>query len=89
MLEPLRRWVFGNGKGEAGYVVSDPKIGEYLERSRFAATAARLRQGFADWGKAHRLARNGDQLTAERRLPIACSPTEHLKQARATPTTSC
>ena len=86
MLEPLRRWVFGNGKGEAGYVLSHPKIGEYLQRSRFAATAARLRQGFADWGKAHCLALNGGRLTAEQASPYCLQfLPEHLKQAKATP----
>src|SRR4029077_11416056 len=58
LLEPLRRWVFGNGKGNAEYVLSHPRIGEYLQRSRFAAVAARLRQGFADWSKDHCIALN-------------------------------
>jgi hypothetical protein len=58
LMEPLRRWVFGSGKGEAGYVLTHPKIGDYLQRSGFAAVATRLRQGFADWGKVHCIALN-------------------------------
>jgi hypothetical protein len=56
LMEPLQRWVFGTGKGDAGYVLTHPKIGDYLQRSGFAAVAIRLRQGFADWGKAHCIA---------------------------------
>ena len=34
LLEPLRRFVFGNGKRGSGYA----KIGEYLQEERFAAS---------------------------------------------------
>ncbi len=69
LLEPLRRWVFGSGKGETGYVSSHPKIGEYLQRSRFAPVAARIRGVFSEWGKTHCIRLN------ERRIKqrIACS----------------
>jgi predicted metalloprotease len=53
LLQPLRRFILGNGKPESGYVLSHPKIGEYLEGERFGGRAAALRRGFAEWGLHH------------------------------------
>jgi hypothetical protein len=50
LLQPLRRFIRGNGRPGSGYVLSHPKIGEYLQVERFGARAAALRQGFAVWG---------------------------------------
>jgi hypothetical protein len=50
LLQPLRRFILGNGKPKSGYVLSHPKIGEYLQGERFDACAAVLRRGFAEWG---------------------------------------
>jgi hypothetical protein len=86
VLEPLRRWVFGSGKSDAGYVLSHPKIGDYLQRERFAAKTNEIRGGFAGWGKAHCAALNDGQLTL-REISIYCLQflPEHLKQACASP----
>jgi hypothetical protein len=86
LMEPLRRWVFGSGKGDAGYVLTHPKIGDYLQRSSFAAVATRLRQGFADWGKAHCIALNEGLITPEQASPYCLQfLPEHLRQAKASP----
>jgi hypothetical protein len=86
LLDPLRRWVFGNGKGAAGYVLSHPKVGEYLQRSRFAAVAPQLRQGFAAWGKSHCVALNESLLTSQQASPYCLQfLPEHLKQVKAFP----
>jgi hypothetical protein len=53
LLQPLRRFILGNGRPESGYVLSHPKIGEYLQGERFGARAAILRRGFAVWGLNH------------------------------------
>jgi hypothetical protein len=53
LLQPLRRFILGNGKPESGYVLSHPKIGEYLQGEWFGARAAALRRGFAEWGLHH------------------------------------
>src|SRR5262249_51608539 len=64
LLEPLRRWVFGGGQNDVGYVLTHPKVGEYLQRNRFATSAARIKQGFADWCKTHCISLNEGRLTA-------------------------
>ena len=85
LLEPLRRWVFGSGREGQGYVLSHPKVGEYLQRNRFTNLANELRQGFAEWGKAHAVALNG-QLRLEQPSAYCLQYLpEHLKQARASP----
>lgn len=53
LLEPLRRFVIGTGEPGSGYVLSHPKIGEYLQNERFSARAAELRSSFMAWGKVH------------------------------------
>lgn len=86
LLQPLRRWVFGNGKSDAGYVLSHPKVGEYLQRSRFAAVATQLRQGFADWGKEHCVALNEGRFVAEQASPYCLQfLPEHLRTSKAPP----
>jgi hypothetical protein len=35
LLQPLRRFVIGNGRPDSGYVLSHPKIADYLQRERF------------------------------------------------------
>src|SRR5262249_39271088 len=62
MLRPLRRFVLGNGRQESGYVLSHPKIGEYLQRERFGAQAAALRRGCAAWGLNHPRYLNADRV---------------------------
>jgi hypothetical protein len=86
LMEPLRRWVFGSGKGDAGYVLTHPKIGDYLQRSGFAAVATRLRQGFADWCKAHCIALNEGLLTPEQASQYCLQfLPEHLRLVNAPP----
>ena len=50
LLDPLRRWVFGGGQGDAGYVLSHPKISDYLQRNRFVAASNKILLGYAEWG---------------------------------------
>jgi hypothetical protein len=66
LLRPLRRFVFGDGKRNSGYVLSHPKIGDYLQNERFAALADELRRGFAAWGQAHLDDLNAGQISAEK-----------------------
>ena len=86
LLEPLRRFVFGDGKKGSGYVLSHPKIGRYLQGERFAAPAAVLRRGFAAWGLAHL----GDLNAGRVRPELASSYAlqflpEHLEEAGGSP----
>jgi hypothetical protein len=86
LLEPLRRWVLGSGRRGEGYVLSHPKVGEYLQRNQFSCMANELRQGFAEWGKAHAIALNVGRLKREQASAYCVQYLpEHLKQARATP----
>ena len=52
LIAPLRRFVFGEGKRGSGYVLSHPRIGQYLQDERFSAIAEDVRCTFADWGRA-------------------------------------
>jgi hypothetical protein len=51
LLEPLRRFVIGDGSPERGYVLSHPKIGEHFQSSRYRDARAIVEQSFADWGR--------------------------------------
>jgi hypothetical protein len=64
ILQPLRRFVLGNGQQGSGYVLSHPKIGEYLQRERFGARAVALRRGYAAWGLKHLKDLNMERSTA-------------------------
>jgi len=46
LLQPLRRFIIGNGRAGSGYVLSHPKIADYLQNERFGANANALRQKF-------------------------------------------
>jgi hypothetical protein len=81
-LRPIRRFVFGDGSG-SGYVLSHPKLADYLREERFAggSIVARTRREFALWG--HEVA----QALNERRRDPASAPryallhhTQHLAQ---------
>src|SRR5260370_1349530 len=64
LLQPLRRFILGDGKPDSGYVLSHPKIGEYLKNERFGARARALCQGFAAWGQGHLRELNAKYLNA-------------------------
>jgi hypothetical protein len=51
LLEPLRRFVFGDGSPERGYVLSHPKIGEHLQTDRFRGRHDFVERVFVDWGQ--------------------------------------
>jgi hypothetical protein len=51
VLEPLRRFVIGNGQPEHGYTLSHPKIGEHLKQERFAYATDELQNAFVAWGR--------------------------------------
>jgi hypothetical protein len=86
LLEPLRRWVFGSGKRDAGYVLTHPKVGEYLQGSLFAANANQVRLGFTEWGKAHCTELNEGRLRPEHASPYCLQfLPDHLKQVHASP----
>jgi len=86
LLEPLRRFVFGDGKRGSGYVLSHPKIGRYLQEERFAARAAVLRRGFAAWGQAHLGDLNAGRVQPERASSYVLQfLPQHLDEAGASP----
>jgi hypothetical protein len=86
LLEPLRRFVVGDGKRGSGYVLSHPKIGRYLQEERFAALAAVLRRGFAAWGQAHLGDLNAGQVPPEQSSSYALQfLPQHLDETGASP----
>lgn len=58
LLDPLRRFVIGDGSAERGYVLSHPKIGEHFQNSRFRDARVRVEHAFVAWGKQALLAVN-------------------------------
>ncbi len=68
VLEPLRRFVIGNGQPKYGYVLAHPKIGEHLQRERFASEAPWVNRGFVEWGR-ETVARVNDDLSQCERVP--------------------
>ncbi len=86
LLGPLRRFVFGSGKSDTGFTLSHPRIGEYLQRNRFAAHTSDLQHGFAEWGKAHLKDLNSGLIKPEKASAyLLQSLPEHLKLAKASP----
>jgi hypothetical protein len=66
LLDPLRRFVIGDGNPESGYVLSHQKIGHYLREAHLDSGAVRKTlQGFADWGRATVAALNAGSLPPE------------------------
>jgi hypothetical protein len=65
LLEPLRRWVFGSGKGNTAYVLAHPKIAEYLQKSRFFAVASSMRRLFAGRGMIKFIALNEGRIAPD------------------------
>lgn len=65
LLRPLRRFVMGDGKRDAGFVLSHPKIGDYLRAERFHAAEAPVQRVFADWGRKHVAALNVGEIKSE------------------------
>ena len=51
LLRPLRRFVMGDGKRNTGFVLSHPKIGDYLRAERFHAHDKVVLRAFASWGR--------------------------------------
>ncbi|MBL8659397.1 MAG: hypothetical protein JNM75_06535 [Rhodospirillales bacterium] len=51
LLEPLRRFVIGDGSADHGYVLSHPKIGEYLQQERFRDAVSTIAAAFVAWGR--------------------------------------
>lgn len=86
LLEPLRRFVIGTGEPGSGYVLSHPKIGEYLQNDRFSARAAELRSGFMAWGKMHLEYINAGKLRPEQASPYVLQfLPRHLEESGAGP----
>ena len=84
LLDPLRRWVFGGGQRDYGYVLSHPRIGQFLQRNRFAANADEIRQGFSDWGKAQAADLNEGKLRPEQASSCCLQfLPAYMKQAKA------
>jgi len=65
LLRPLRRFVIGDGKPDTGFVLSHPKIGDYLRAERFHAAEKPVRRAFADWGRKHLAALNAGEIKPE------------------------
>ena len=51
LLEPMRRFVIGDGSAERGYVLSHPRIGEYLRNERFRSARKGAERAFVEWGR--------------------------------------
>jgi hypothetical protein len=86
LIAPLRRWVFGGGSDSSGYVLSHPKISEYLQEHRFAANKGELLQGFAEWGKAHLKDLNSGLIAPQEASAYLLQNLPwHLKSAKASP----
>ena len=71
LLQPLRRFVIGNGETDSGYVLSHPKIADYLQRERFGTRSMVLRRGFATWGQKHLRGLNSGEIAPENVSPYA------------------
>ena len=70
-LYPLRRFVIGTGRRckakDAGYVLSHPKLGEYLRQDYFdQKQIARVQECFARWGREILRQLNGGQVAPDR-----------------------
>src|SRR5206468_2150213 len=50
-LAPLRRFVIGDGSRGRGFVLSHPKIAEYLQSQRYQHAERLTKQAFVDWGR--------------------------------------
>jgi hypothetical protein len=86
LLEPWQRFVFGNSDPDTGYVLSHPRIGEYLQRGRFSDIANKMRKGFAEWGKANAIELNTGAIQPEQASTYCLQfLPEHLKKANAPP----
>lgn len=84
ILEPLRRFVLGNGKRGSGYVLNHPKIGEYLQQERFRLNAVVIRAGFVRVGRQHLQQLNSGCLKPERASAYQLQFfREHLAQVSA------
>jgi hypothetical protein len=53
LLEPWRRFVYGSGEPDVGYVLIHPKIGDYFQKKLFTAIDVKMRNAFAEWARAH------------------------------------
>ena len=69
LLKPVRRFVMRtpDADTEGGYILSHPKIGQYLRDDYLNASAVRMTfQGFADWGRRTVAALNAGSLPPAR-----------------------
>jgi hypothetical protein len=73
LLRPLRRFIIGNGRADSGYVLSHPKIADYLQNERFGANANALRRKFALWGLHHLRDLNATRASQKMHLVIRCN----------------
>jgi hypothetical protein len=86
LLQPLRRFVIGNGRSGQGYVLSHPKIGECLQEEWYDGRRTEIQDGFIKWGLTHLRALNSDGLS-----PVDASPyalqflQQHFKDGNAAP----
>ena len=86
LIAPLRRFVFGEGKRGSGYVLSHPRIGQYLQDERFSAIAEDVRRVFADWGRTALAEVNANPGKAERTPTYLLQfLSEHFDQIDAAP----
>lgn len=80
-VNPLKRFIAGDGRADHGYVLNHPKLGEYLREERFDSTTLQsVEQAFLDWGRGVAKGLSAD--------PSAPSPTyvlrhhvDHLRHA--------
>lgn len=86
LLEPLRRFVIGNGLPGQGYVLCHPRLGEYLRDRRFRAPASQIKSGFAQWSLGQLEALNAGRIRPELASPYVVQYLRHhLVDSRALP----
>jgi uncharacterized protein YeeX (DUF496 family) len=69
LLEPLRRFVIGDGSRSRGFVLSHPKIGEHFRSDRFCDAAQRIGETFINWGR-----REINEINCSPKKPVRTAP---------------
>jgi AAA ATPase domain len=65
LLDPLRRFIMGNGTPEHGYVLNHPKVGEYLQSEKFRGRAEHIQRTFLSWVQQYLRALNSTSASNE------------------------
>lgn len=69
LLQPLKRFVIGNGDPEHGYILNHPSIGQYLRGQRFHGRAQEIETTLLATGQAELRKLNRDELAPSEASP--------------------